>query len=80
LLRALREADQVCQDWTPRVPVHLYNGTKDTDVVPANTDVCAGELRARGAQVTVHSMGAVDHFGTAFSAYPEIIRAFSRWA
>lgn len=79
-LRALRAADQICHDWTPRVPVVLYNGTKDTDVVPANADACAAGLRARGAEVSVHSMGAVDHFGTAFAAYPEIIRAYARWA
>ncbi|TCC60460.1 hypothetical protein E0H73_21250 [Kribbella pittospori] len=79
-LRALQTADQICHDWTPRVPVHFYNGTKDTDVVAANADVCATALRARGAQVTVHSMGAVDHVGTALAAYPQIVRAFSRWA
>jgi hypothetical protein len=80
LLRAVRAADQVCRDWTPRVPVHLYSGTKDTDVVAANADACAASLRARGADVTVHSMGPVDHTGTAFAAYPGIIRAFSQWA
>ncbi|WP_371404478.1 hypothetical protein OHA10_02160 [Kribbella sp. NBC_00662] len=80
LLRALRAADQVCRDWTPRVPVQLYSGTKDTDVVAANADACAASLRARGADVTVHDMGAVDHTRTAYAAYPQIIRAFSRWA
>ncbi len=75
--QALREADQICRDWTPGVPVHLYTGTKDTDVVAANADSCAASLRARGADVRVHSMGDVDHFGTAMAAYPEIIRAFS---
>ncbi|TDW19300.1 hypothetical protein [Kribbella kalugense] len=80
LLRAARAADDVCRDWTPRVPVDLYSGTKDTDVTAANTDACAAGLRARGADVTVHSMGPVDHTGTAFAAYPGIIRAFARWA
>lgn len=79
-LRALQAADQICHDWTPRVPIHLYSGTKDTDVVAANADACATGLRARGAQVTVHSMGAADHFGTAFAAYPQIVRTFSHWA
>lgn len=79
-LRALQAADQICHDWTPRVPVHLYSGTKDTDVVAINANACATGLRARGAQVTVHSMGPVDHFGTAFTAYPQIIRSFARWA
>ncbi|NUS00627.1 MAG: hypothetical protein HOV67_35840 [Kribbellaceae bacterium] len=80
LLDAIQAADQVCQDWTPRVPVHLYSGTKDTDVAAANADSCAASLRRRGADVTVHSMGAVDHTGTAFAAYPQIIRAYARWA
>jgi len=79
-LQALRQADRICQDWTPRVPVHLYNGTKDTDVVASNADSCAASLHSRGASVTVHSMGAVDHVGTAFAAFPEIIRAYARWA
>ncbi|NIK57205.1 hypothetical protein [Kribbella shirazensis] len=79
-LRALRAADRVCEDWTPRVPVRLYSGTGDTDVVAANADSCASSLVARGADVTVHSMGAVDHAGTAFAAYPQIIRAYARWA
>jgi hypothetical protein len=79
-LRALRAADQVCRDWTPRVPVDLYSGTKDTDVVAANADVCAASFMARGARVAVHSMGPVDHAGTAYAAYPQIIRAVSRWA
>ncbi|GAA3109597.1 hypothetical protein JOF29_001448 [Kribbella aluminosa] len=77
LLRATQAADQVCQDWTPRIPVHLYSGTKDTDVAAANADSCAASLRRRGTDVTVHSMGAVDHTGTAFAAYPEIIRAYA---
>ena len=80
LLQALRAADQICHDWTPSVPIHLYSGTKDTDVVAANADSCATSLRARGADVTVHSMGAVDHTGTAFAAYPQIIGAFAHWA
>ncbi|MEV6281741.1 hypothetical protein [Kribbella sp. NPDC051770] len=73
--QALREADQICHDWTSPVPVHLYTGTKDTDVVAANADSCATTLNAR-----VHSMGNVDHFGTAMAAYPKIVRTFSGWA
>jgi hypothetical protein len=80
LLRALHAADEVCRDWTPRVPVQLYSGTKDTDVVAANADACAASFKARGVDVTVHSIGPVDHTGTAYAAYPQIIRAFGRWA
>ncbi|MGC4939040.1 hypothetical protein [Kribbella sp. DT2] len=77
--QALVQADRICKDWTPGVPVHLYSGTKDTDVVATNADSCAASLRARGADVRIHSMGAVDHFGTAMAAYPQIVRAFSRY-
>ncbi|MFF1821097.1 alpha/beta hydrolase family protein [Kribbella sp. NPDC058245] len=75
--QALREADQICHNWTPPVPLHFYSGTKDTDVVAANSTSCATALRTRGATVTVHSLGAVDHFGTAMTAYPEIIRTWT---
>ncbi|WP_405061353.1 hypothetical protein OG474_06830 [Kribbella sp. NBC_01505] len=75
--QALQEADQICHNWTPRVPVHFYSGTKDTDVVPANSTSCATSLTTRGAHITVHSMGPVNHFGTAMTAYPEIIRAWT---
>jgi hypothetical protein len=77
-LKALTKADRIC-DWTPTVPVHLYTGTADTDVVPANADVCAATLTGHGAAVAIHSMGQVDHFGTAFAAFPQIVHSFSRW-
>jgi hypothetical protein len=78
-LAALRQADQVC-DWTPRVPIHLYTGTADTDVSAANATACAADLTRRGAHVTIHSMGAVDHNGTALAAYPLVFRSFAKAA
>ncbi|TDU91544.1 hypothetical protein EV138_5152 [Kribbella voronezhensis] len=75
--RTLREGDRICTDWTPRVPVTMYTGTLDRDVVPANADSCAAALRSRGAHVTIRSMGPVNHSGTALAAYPEIVRAFA---
>jgi hypothetical protein len=75
--RTLRDGDRVCADWTPRVPVTIYSGTLDRDVPAANAQVCAAGLRARGTDVTVRSMGAVDHAGTALAAYPQIVRAFA---
>ncbi|MBB6571361.1 hypothetical protein HPO96_23610 [Kribbella sandramycini] len=78
LRQAMRAADQICHDWSPRVPLHFYSGAKDTDVRAANSEVCATGLRSRGARVDVRSMGAVDHFGTAMTAYPQIVRAATR--
>ncbi|MFB6724007.1 alpha/beta hydrolase family protein [Kribbella sp. NPDC056345] len=75
--QALHEADQICHNWTTRAPIHFYTGTKDTDVVPANATSCATSLRTRKATVTVHSMGDVNHFGTAMTAYPQIVRAWT---
>ncbi|GAB3948984.1 hypothetical protein GCM10029976_081160 [Kribbella albertanoniae] len=77
LHQALREADQICHNWTPRAPVHFYTGTKDTDVVPANATSCATTLHPQSAPVTIHSMGPVNHFATAHTAYPQILRAWS---
>ncbi|TDD59078.1 hypothetical protein E1263_16200 [Kribbella antibiotica] len=75
--QALREADQICHNWTSPVPLHFYSGTKDTDVVPANSTACATALRARGTQVTVHSMGPTNHFATAMTAYPQILQTWT---
>ncbi|WP_112244194.1 hypothetical protein [Kribbella monticola] len=78
-LQALRDAHQVC-NWAPPVPVHLYTGTLDTDVAPANATACTARLTRHGAKVSIHSMGAVDHPGTALAAYPLIIREFAKAA
>ncbi|WP_328991679.1 hypothetical protein OG394_35810 [Kribbella sp. NBC_01245] len=80
LLRGLREADRICRDWTPRVPVNLYTGTADADVVPANATACATTFIRRGAEVRIHSMGDVDHSGTARAAYPKIARVWAKYA
>ncbi|MFC0629142.1 alpha/beta hydrolase family protein [Kribbella deserti] len=76
-LRALREADSICRDWTPRVPVNLHTGTADTDVVPANATKCATTLTHRGARVTIHPIPHADHNTTALTAYPQITRTFT---
>ncbi|MFC9690389.1 hypothetical protein ACFTSF_17715 [Kribbella sp. NPDC056951] len=72
--QALQDADQICHNWTTRAPIHFYTGTKDTDVVPTNAPACATTLRAT---VTTHSMGPVNHFGTAHTAYPQILRTWT---
>jgi hypothetical protein len=66
--------DDPCR-WRPAVPVRLYAGTADRDVVFTNAESCENDLRARGARdVRLVNVGDIDHFGLARAALPEIAR------
>lgn len=64
-----------CPGWQPTVPVRLYAGTADRDVVFTNAESCETDLRARGARdVRLVNVGDVDHFASARAVLPEIAR------
>jgi acetyl esterase/lipase len=66
--------DDPCR-WRPTVPVRLYAGTADRDVVFSNAESCEEDLRAHGARdVRLVDLGDVDHFGSAMAALPRIVR------
>jgi hypothetical protein len=74
LAEVLAANDDPCR-WRPSVPVRLYAGTADRDVVFSNAESCESDLRARGARdVRLVNVGDVDHFGSAVVALPEIAR------
>lgn len=74
LAEVLRTNDDPCQ-WRPRVPVRLYAGRADRDVVFANAESCETDLRAhRARDVRLVDLGETDHFGSAIAALPEIAR------
>lgn len=74
LAEVLAANDDPCQ-WRPRVPVRLYAGRADRDVVFSNAESCEADLRAHGTRdVGLVDVGAVDHFGSAMVALPEIAR------
>jgi hypothetical protein len=77
LAKALADNDDPC-DWRPTVPVRLYAGTADRDVVFDNSQSCASDLRARGTRdVTLVNVGATDHFTTAMTALPQVLTWFN---
>jgi acetyl esterase/lipase len=77
LRRVLVANDDPCQ-WRPRVPVRLYAGTADRDVVFGNSVSCQSQLAARGTRDSrVVNVGAVDHFGSAVTALPKVLRFFA---
>lgn len=74
LAEVLAANDDPCR-WRPTVPVRLYAGTADRDVVFSNAESCETDLRAHGARdVRLVDVGDVDHFGSAMAALPRIAR------
>ena len=85
LLRAFN-ANSTCFGWTPRVPVHLYAASGDSQGPPANSVDCRRAIRARGGHASliwlrpVGKFGLVGHFVSAFLALPKILRWFAAGA
>lgn len=77
LAKALADNDNPC-DWRPTVPVRLYAGTADRDVVFSNSENCASDLKARGTRdVKLVNVGETDHFTTAMTALPQVLTWFN---
>jgi hypothetical protein len=77
LADALRVADDTCGDWTPRLPVRLYVGSKDTDVGTGNSARCRAAFAQRGADVPVIDLGPLDHSGSGIAATAAAVRWFT---
>lgn len=76
LAEALAANDDPCE-WRPRVPVRLYAGTADQDVVYDNAESCQSDLVARGTRDSqVVNLGPVDHFTSAMLALPRVLAWF----
>lgn len=58
---------------TPRAPVRMYYGTKDTDVSPREALSASHGMRARGADVTAIAVGPVGHDASMLAAAPLIL-------
>jgi len=77
LARALAANDTAC-DWRPSVPVRLYAGTEDRDVVSSNSESCQADLEAHGTRDSkVVNVGPTDHFTTAMTALPQVLTWFN---
>jgi acetyl esterase/lipase len=78
LAEVLEANDDPCE-WRPRVPVRLYAGSADRDVVSTNADSCQADLVAHGTRDSrVVNVGPVDHFASARTALPQVLTWFNR--
>jgi hypothetical protein len=81
LAAALRVADGVCTDWTPRAPLRMYYAQEDEQAVSANSEHCRADLRARGADVPLIDLGTPQyggsrHLGTQQAGTASVVRWF----
>jgi hypothetical protein len=67
-------------DWTPLVPVRLYNGERDLDVSPEQARFTAAHMTALGADVQFMSAGETDHGASILAVMPEIVAWFDTFA
>jgi pimeloyl-ACP methyl ester carboxylesterase len=79
---ALRVADGVCTDWTPRVPIRLYYAAGDEQAVTGNSKRCHAILRARGVDAPLKNLGTRDyagsrHLGSHQAGTADVVRWFS---
>ncbi len=65
-------AENSIADWTPRAPIRLYYGIHDVDTSPAEAQVEAERLSARGGDVRAINVGEFDHEGSLVAAIPAI--------
>ncbi|MFD5257724.1 hypothetical protein ACFWM5_33520 [Streptomyces bobili] len=83
LAAALRIADGVCTDWTPRAPIRLYYADGDEQAVTANTARCHAALRTRGVDAPPIDLGTPDydgsrHLGSQQAGTAAVVRWFHR--
>lgn len=77
LAEVLAAIDDPCE-WRPTVPVRLYTGTADRDVVATNSGSCQADLVAHGARDSaVVVVGDVDHFTSGHDALPRVLAQFN---
>lgn len=78
LAEVLAANDDPCQ-WRPNVPVRLYAGTADRDVVFANSQSCQADLVAHGTRDSkVVNVGDVDHFTAGRLSLSQVLAFFNR--
>jgi hypothetical protein len=77
LAAGLQANDATC-DWAPAVPVRVYAGHADRQVAFANSRHCVAQLRAHGVAAPLVDVGALDHFPSALTAAPRVLRWFQR--
>ncbi|GHH43482.1 hypothetical protein GCM10018773_29590 [Streptomyces candidus] len=67
--------DNTC-NWRPKVPVQIFYGGGDKDVLPSHSAYCAAQLTSNGAAHRLIDVGDYDHNGSVRKALPRIIEFF----
>ncbi|MFG2001112.1 hypothetical protein ACGFNU_18400 [Spirillospora sp. NPDC048911] len=83
--RALTVDGEVCEAWTPRVPIRLYKVSRDEQAGTLNTGHCRIALSRRGVDVPVvdlgdHAYGGSRHLGANVAGTARAVRWFSALA
>jgi pimeloyl-ACP methyl ester carboxylesterase len=50
--------------WSPVAPFRLYTGENDIDVTPLSSRAFFDHAKSRGGNISLHSLGAVDHMAS----------------
>lgn len=62
--------------WTPAAPFRIYYGEADTDVLPESARAFYDYAKPRGGNLSLHPLGAVDHWNSAALSYAPTLAWF----
>jgi pimeloyl-ACP methyl ester carboxylesterase len=60
--------------WAPVAPFRLYIGEADLDVTPASSRTFYNHAKARGGNISLHSLGQVDHQTSIDMTYAPVLK------
>lgn len=66
--------------WVPRAPLRLYTGDKDVDVTPLSSTAFYDYAKLRGGNISLHSLGPVEHQTSISLTYAPALKWFSELA
>ncbi|MFZ4690586.1 MAG: hypothetical protein ACOYLS_15225 [Polymorphobacter sp.] len=66
--------------WTPVAPFRLYTGERDTDVTPASSRTFYNYAKPRGGNISLYSLGPVDHQSSIALTFAPTLRWFEELA
>ena len=64
--------------WIPIAPIRLYFGTEDKDVTPEASQYFYDYAKPRGGNISLHSMGPVDHMDSASATQVHALTWFNQ--
>ncbi|SFK97076.1 lipase family protein [Lysobacter sp. cf310] len=74
LTRALEQ--NRTDNWAPVAPFRIYYGDDDSDVLPQSAQAFYAYAKAHGGNVSLHALGAVDHWNSAALTYAPALAWF----